>query len=293
MVLAEITTGKEFVDGGSLYSSVSPGITGGGFEALHVYDSTVRAPSFCSFAGGPGCLLSGVGLGRPGIATTIAEVLVERSLVLGSRSDNDGGAGYPDGPAGIDAPSSVVMVFDSTVRGGAAGNYYAYPSGDCATLCFGSGGAAVVASELFHSSSTLTGGAGATWHGRTSEFEPYVACPCTGPNGAPAVTDLRNTQLVRMLTMTNTPTVGGTLTLVHRGGRNAILLASDHLGAPTRMPRQGLLFLRSPTTNLGTISPGPVSIPIPPVLALIGTEIAFQTLEARWGLMRPVAGVIR
>jgi hypothetical protein len=292
VVLSNLSTGKEFVDG-SEYYSVSPGITGGGFDALHVYDSSVRAPSFCSFGGGPGCLLTGVGLGRPGIQTSVAEVLIERSLVQGSRSDNDGYGGYPDGPAGIDAPASAVLVFDSTVRGGPAGNYYSYPYGNCATLCFGSGGAAVVAAALYHSRASLVGGAGAAWHGRDDFDDPYVPCPCSGPSGAPATTSVAPVRLHGTLEMPSPPAIGTTLTLIHRGGAGAILLSSTGVGAPTRQPALGYLFLANPSTNLGTIGPGNVGVPIPALTMLIGGELAFQTVELHVGLSRPVSGVIR
>src|SRR6185503_7014906 len=181
VVLSDVSTGKEFVPG-SQYFSVSPGIAGGGFDELHVYDSTIRASSFCSFSGAPGCLLTGVGTGEPGIEVGVPTIVLERSLVVGSRSDNDGYTGYPDGPAGIDAPASTVIALDTTVRGGPSGNYYSYPSGTCDGLCSGSGGPAVLAAALYQSRSLLVGGAGATWHGRESESDPYELCPCTGPD---------------------------------------------------------------------------------------------------------------
>jgi hypothetical protein len=293
VVLSDVSTGKEFVNGNQFYE-VSPGIAGGGFGELHVYDSLIRAPSFCSFSGGPGCLLSGVGLGEPGINVNVPVIVLERSLVQGSRSDNDGGSGYPDGPAGIDAPASTVLAFDTTIRGGPSGNYNAYPYGSCEGLCFGSGGPAVVAEVLYRSNSVLTGGAGATWHGRESENEPYVVCPCTGPSGAPWVVSVQSVDLRSTLNMPVPPQLGTDLTLLHRGASGAKLLVTLDLGLPTKFPpTRGLFFLHGSPSLVGTIGNGTVLVSIPATPSLIGAEVAFQTIEPGVGFAPPVAGVIR
>jgi len=93
---------------GHLYSSIAGGIAGGGFETLELQQCRIEAPVYWRWhltcAGGPG------------ISVDVEHVLVVDSEVLASEGRHDF-CGYARGAAGIDAPSSSVEIFGSTVVG--------------------------------------------------------------------------------------------------------------------------------------------------------------------------------
>jgi len=93
---------------GHIYSYVSGGIVGYGFDALELYQCNISAPSYWRWhlacAGGPG-IKAGVG-----------RVLLVGSTVLASQGRSDCCHNAP-GAAGIDAPGSLVELSSSSVVG--------------------------------------------------------------------------------------------------------------------------------------------------------------------------------
>jgi hypothetical protein len=133
VVLANIVTGG--VSDGGFFSTSGAAIAGGGFSSLVIADSTIAAPDWI--------LLTGLAAGRPAISTTVPNIIIERSTVTGQASETDDCYGVAiNGPAGISAPSSKVVLLDSTVTGGNGSelcSYFAAPTTN-ACPCAGEGG---------------------------------------------------------------------------------------------------------------------------------------------------------
>ena len=288
VVLVGIKTFKEFVDGMSKYGYVAPGIEGGGFDELHVYDSDVRAPNFC-FYGTPFCNLSGTGAGTPGIGVSVPFVVVERSSVEGSRTDSDIGAPAAADAAGIDAPGTVVVV-DSSVTGGSAGAFDTFfiggcPPSSCPDL---PGGPGVRGDTLHHAGSTIAGGQGATW----IDYGGGGFCCQSDPGSAFEVTLER--PMLNDLSAAGPMVLGRDYVLrLSAPGPLARLLVAVGLEPPLHLVGLGDLFLPQETTqSLGpVVTPGEVRLRIPADPAFLGRTISFQLVDPTNGLSRPVVAV--
>jgi len=288
VVLSQIHTGGVAV--GFSHSQTTPGISGGGFDELHVYDCDIHSPEWCC--------LTGLGPGRPGIAVTVPFVIVERSTVTGSATSIDDTmlvSGWP-GPPGIDAPNSTVVVLDSTVHGGASAEF-TYPSPQCGGDCpNGNGGTGVVADVLYSADTALLGGAAARWR------DP-IGNPCcsSGAVGAPFVANT-SIPMANALDADGPPRLGETFVLHIAGvttraagthpGPIAILRMSEGIDPPVSVPGQGLLFLSGTPLSLGVFPAlGDVEVPIPLDMSLLGFEATFQFLGRPGGYSRPVGGL--
>lgn len=268
---------------GYLDSVASPGITGGGFGELQVYDSEIRAPEW-SF-------LTGLGAGKPGIEVSVPFVLVERSLVKGSRTDNDSSAilSGVDGPPGISAADSIVVVLDSTVQGGASG-VFRYPSNECDFGCpGGQGGAGVVCETLYHAASTFQGGAGATWETQDGSLTccQYLDGP---PIVASTVKPLANDLVGEERRMRQ-----GSEYVLHLAtpGPTATLRGALGIGPPVLTPGGERFLDLSSTMTLGEVStPGDYVLKFSSNPTLVGQVMAFQLVDPTTGFSRPVAGVV-
>jgi len=290
VVLSRIRTGGTAV--GFTQSFNTAGILGGGFDELHLYDCDVHSPEWCC--------LTGLGTGQPGVSVTVPFVLVERSSVTGSATNIDDTmmtSGWP-GPPGIDAPSSTVVVLDSSVRGGASAEF-TFPSFDCGGSCpNGSGGAGVVADVLYYSDSALDGGAAARWRDPMGN-----TCCSSGTVGAPFVANTVNL-LGNALDADGPPRLGSTYVLHVASGTGsratsahpgpaAVLKMSNGIDAPVNVGGLGALFLSGAPVSLGVVPAfGDVGVPLPLDLTLYGREVAFQLLGRPSGYSRPLSGVL-
>ncbi|MED6333799.1 MAG: hypothetical protein VYE81_00250 [Planctomycetota bacterium] len=278
VTLGRIETGG--VTEGHIFGASAPGISGGGFDSLVVYDSTVRAPGWI--------FLTGVADGQPGIQVSVPDVYIERSLVEGSASDTDDCYSFgPDGPLGLSAPGSV-SVFDSTVRGGAAGaSYYCLPGPFCGCPPSGVGGAGIVAGTLLHSNSTIEGGDGATWQDSDGNL-----C-CVQASWQPAVVGAEIALAGLAGSGAFTLSQSYTLDSPSATTPSLLLLFSLGLGSPIELPGLGWAFL-----DLGSF--GSLGLPTFPLTftmgtnpGLVGAELAFQGFDlVSSALSRPVSGVI-
>lgn len=265
------------------------GISGGGFDELAIYDSTIYAP-FVIPCGGRA-------FGTPAVSTNIPFVVLERCLLVGSRTDDSEltGHGSP-GPPGIHAPGSTVLALDSYVQGGDSGWFTTHP--DYGYLCddflygSGRGGPGIAAATLYHSGSTLVGGVGAIFDAYLYEGGPYGRCPCRSPDGVPVVSGARATELPKDLKIRSNFSIGSTIELSYERPGPGALLFSFGLAQPRIFPRDSLLFLQAPQYPVGVIA-GQFTIPVPRLRSLIGRQVAFQVFNRLLGATRPVGGVFR
>mgnify|MGYP001371977146 CR=1 FL=1 len=184
---------------------VAPGISGGGFDTLHLYSCSIQALSYCGYGyGATGeCATSYCcqgSEGSPAIAVSVGTTIIEDSYVEASAAAS-GGCARVAGCAGVLAEGGVVIVINSSVHGGNAGNYYLPgPDRPCdpneRRTSNVAGGAAVRCLELMSRGSTLAGGRGASWTriAETTCPDPPVTYSyfCyQSPDGPPAVTGVQ------------------------------------------------------------------------------------------------------
>jgi hypothetical protein len=272
-------------------ATLGSGIVGGGFDELHVIDSSIELnPSY-----------SGLGHGNDAIEVDVPVLLVSGSAIKGKGSDTDAscfGFVHEDLAAGIRAPNSQVILLDSTVGGGAT-KFLCCVSCDCPTLpnptLGGSGGPGVVADRVFLSNSQVTGGQGA-------EYLAYPFGDTYTPLGNPlhclSQADgpdfVMNDYDALYDSLSGPPTVapGEVYQLTTDGFFTTALFAA--LGSqPPQLSSAGWIFLDlASTVFLGLVSSSAViPIPIPADASLLGLEFGFQALDD-FGLTRPVFAVI-
>jgi hypothetical protein len=271
------------VDGG-FYSACDPSIAGGGFAALHVFDSLVEgAPWQFEY--------NIVYPGADAIRVDVPFVWIERCTVRGADSVADGHntyAGAFDAGDAIVAPGTVVLL-DSSVRGGDGPSlpWDAGGLGGCAPTCpGGSGGDGVVSAQLVRANSSIEAGSGTQWLD-----ELGVDFCCQGPAGL-ALDVGTVTSLADDLTSSGPALAGAPYTLAWTAPGPAVLLfvspgvgPAPHFGA-ARLFLEGPLFL-----GLLLPSPSQLTTHIPGSPAYSGLEFAVQ-LYTTQGWSRPVAAVI-
>jgi hypothetical protein len=289
VVVANIEFGGAAVDDSVTY--LEPAISGDGFRELYVYDSKVVAPVWMPW------VPSGIAYGESGIRTSVPFVLVERSLVQASKSNSDT---TPvtfdfDGVPAIDAPGTVV-VLDSTILGGDAGEYCMIPGPGCGSCCsgsYGQGGPGIVCSELFHSGSEILGGKGATWFGASGFSSCAVVCSVSD-SGLPFGVG-SEVSLPSDLAASGPFQLGEPLTLTWSTTGPSQLFFSFGAEPPLPVPGLGWIFLDvKKTVPLGVLpaTTGASSVAIPAEPALAGIPAAFQLFDFEGILGRPVSGVL-
>ena len=281
VVLVNVSTSA--VVSGSTYFRGGDGIAGGGFDELHVLDSSIAA--------GELCCLSGLGYGDSGIDTSVQLVWIERSTVSGSRTDIDGTLGNraPDAEPGVRAPGQVVAL-ESVLEGGDNGVYgwYSGGNGECPPPCpAGGGGNAVECDTLFTADSSLVHGMGATW---VDDLTFSFCCQVPSPTLPNANTHLT---LPSSFDPVASPSIGGPFHLSwSTPGPTAWLLTSTTIEAGT-LYRFGVWFL-GPFGNVASRpvhSPGSYGATVPNDPTLIGARVGFQLYDRTIGLSRPVTVV--
>jgi hypothetical protein len=275
VTLSRITVGGTAI--GAISSQNAPGIRGGGFLELHVYDSEIHAPEWCC--------LTGLGVGEAGIDVAVPFILVERSMVTGARTDTDTTqlTGGVDGGRGIAGPGTLV-VLDSTVLGGDSG-FFCFPSASCDFGCPGGrGGAGIQGPTLYHAGSTIEGGAGAFWK------DDFGVLCCQYDNGpATAV----GTEVAMANELVGKRVVLGKRYTLHATapGPSAFLLSSFDVDPPTSTGF-GELFLGGTVFLESVATPGDIEIDFPLLLEMTGREVGFQLLDPTGGLSRPVSSAL-
>jgi len=297
VVLTDIHAEKQAAGSFQIWG-LAPGIQGGGFDELHVLDSVVRAPSFCAYGGQGGalpCQLNGSmypGQSALSIEGVLPLVFLERCTLEGSRSEGYDPSFPLPGPAAVRAPNSTVVVLDSSLQGGACGAFDLPVPATCSDFAgLGSGGPGIVAQSLYHAGSTFTGGAGGTLSGLLDDGSPGP-CPWTGPEGKPIESRTRAVALRADLVLDTPPTIGTSFTLRYHGSAPGVLYASLNLHAPRAAPL-GAWFLGPTPALAGSVQPGPNTLAIPALSALVGKELALQAIAPLSGLTGPVASVLR
>lgn len=268
------------------------GIEGGGFEELHIHGSHIEG-------GRAGA--SGTGHGTPGIAVDVPVILLVRSQVFGHNPDSEYCAGrLPDDPeAGIDAPSSTVVVIDSLVVGGGLGNL-------CCAFCIcppslsglgGHGGPGIRCDKLFQANSSVSGGAGAIFVAYPGAELAGSGVPCGQlPGGAPFTANV-HVPLPNDAWGSGPLRMGATWVLSwNTPGALAALYASFQPAGPILVQGVGWLFAAPGSAFFVAPVPGgqtfslPIAVPARP--SLLGLEVVFQLVDPSSGLTRPVLGAL-
>ena len=286
VTLSNIKTGGSI---GGIASHVGSGVTGGGFDELHIFDSVLRGNAWTA--------VTDPAPGAPGLSVSVPFVLIERSTVEASASLEVTGLGGAESVAGIQASSSTVVVLDSTVKGGTGGPWYMHPSwgpcsgfGSCTPCAIGVGGAGIKCHTLHHAGSTIIGGKGADWYDDTWAY-------CTTLPDGPAVSAVVEVPLSNNLVGTDKMKLGSTYGLLWTTpGPSAWLFFSLGVGPPLQIPGLGLGYLDlGSAVSLGVhAAPGAATFAIPSTPALLGQTVAFQAFDPTAGVItRPVAGTLQ
>lgn len=277
---------------GFIFGSAQPAIGGSGFASVHVYDSTVRAPTWFN--------LTGTGSGTSAIGLPGATVVLARSDVRGADSETDGsGFGVPNGVPGISA--ETVIVLDSNVVGGGAGMSYFRFGPPQPTPCpctafgmFGYGGPGISATRLFDAGSTIQGGAGSPVQ---FSFPPGFTFWSWGrqPAGPPFEVTLHVTVESALFAFAP-PELGSTFAVTvypPAFGSGAVLVG--RMGSAPMLFLGTWLFLDA-SALYGSFPTPPgqfdLSVPIPNVQALAGLSLSFQYVSSAGSLYNPIAAVI-
>ena len=268
----------------TVYTECDPSISGGGFDALHVFDSDVHGAPWqftynWTFAG------------ADAIRVDLPLVWIERCQVRGADSDAGDNATQTvpvDAGDGIVSTGTVVLL-DSTVRGGdgAVASWDDGGNGGCPPICpGGAGGDGVAAPRLVRANSSVAAGAGMVWLD-----ELGVSGCCTGPAGTALIVG-EEVPLANDLVASGPAKLGQPWTLSWSlPGPAAILFVSAGVGAAPQLGAPKLHLL--PPLFLGIVVSTPSTLPVlvPADTVLTGLEFGVQ-MYGTSGWSRPVAGVL-
>ncbi|HEX5010880.1 MAG TPA: hypothetical protein VFY71_10805 [Planctomycetota bacterium] len=269
---------------GTVYSDCAPSITGGGFDALHVFDSLIEGSPW-QFA------YNFTFPGADAIDVSVPLVWIERCTVRGADAaagDNSNHQEAVDAGDAVIATGSVVLL-DSTVSGGDGPtlSWDAGGAGGCPPVCpGGAGGDGIACASLVQANSTITAGAGSHWLG-----ENGIGDCCDGPSGT-ALLVASHTLLGQDLTSSGPARLGQSWSLAwSTPGPAAVLFVSAGVGMAPQLGAPKLHLL--PPLFLGVVlsSPGALSTTVPADAALTGLEYGVQVYSSA-GWTRPIAGVL-
>jgi hypothetical protein len=285
VTLSNITTGGSV---GGIASWIGPGVSAGGFDELHIYDSVLRGNKWTA--------TTDPAEGAPGLTTSIPFVMIARSTVeasasIGSSPTAPGGA---ETVPGISAPSSTVVVLDSTVHGGTGGPFYLWdgwgPCGSCSgCTTLGVGAPGIVCDTLHHAGSVILGGKGADW------FDAW-GTHCTTLSDGPPIVAATEVSLANNLFGSGPMKLGSTYGLTwSTPGPLTWLFFSPGIGFPLQISGLGFGYLDiGSVVQLGAFpAPGSVNFGIPALPVLLGKEVALQAFDPAVGATRPVIGTLQ
>jgi len=275
---------------GCLADAMAGGITGGGFETLEVFECDIAAPEYL-------CVADSGSVGGPGISVTTGHVLVVQSTVRASW-----GRGpfceQGRGAAGIEAPSSLVEIYDSTVAGSSFidpcfDSSSVPPSCPDSSMMAQAAGPGVRADVLRGEGNVVAGGAPTSWRSFTqtgvNSWEGEWADCGAGPGGGEILAP-RVFSFASDLDLTGSPTLGGTLTLSWTVPRPLSALYVQVGSDATR----GKWCLTSRAIQLVLSGPtGTIQGRLPLRIGILGATLAFQVYGFNHYQSRPQFVVIR
>jgi hypothetical protein len=276
----------------------APGISGGGFDELHVLDTTIEMESG----------FSGLGHGGHAIDVDVPFVLIANSDVHGIGSDSDHCLGmlHSEEFAGVRNPNGTVMVIDSTIRGGSGGatEFLCCIACPCPALpddaLGGQGGPGIIADQVLLANSTVLGGEGATfWSYPLGSPSSPIGTPtsCGKQDDGPEIVASALHVLGGTLSGASSASPGGTYVLGwDLPGPGAFLFFSPGATEPVPIGASFLVLEAATASFLGPIptgSPQSLTVSLPAAPELLGIEFAFQAWDAGLGLTRPVVGVVQ
>jgi len=269
---------------GSVYEACDPSISGGGFDALHVFDSLIVGAPW-QFA------YNFTFPGADAIDVDVPLVWVERCTVRGADAaagDNATHMTAVDAGDGIVSTGTVVLL-DSSAQGG-DGPQLSWDDGGgggCPPVCpGGAGGDGVACQRLERANASISAGAGSVWLD-----ENGISTCCEGPAGSALVVG-EDVPLANDLVASGPALLGQPWTLSWSlPGPAVILFVSAGVGPAPQLGAPKLHLL--PPLFVGAVLATPSSLPVtvPPDTTLTGLEFGVQVYSIQ-GWSRPVAGVL-
>lgn len=262
----------------------APFIGGGGFEALHIYDSEIQASN-----GGQ------TGAGQAGVTVDadVARVVVVNSVVRGGSVGDADCAGMPsDAGTAIRLPGGTVVAIDSTIVGGQA-------VFTCCTFCDcpddpaslkGHGGLGVEAGLLYTARSTVRGGPGAQYGAYASASGQPVSCAPL-PGGQAMLVGSHVVFTGDLLQGSGPMHQGeGWLLSSDLSSPSNRLFWSSGVSAPLSTGYGLTLLDLAFLVDLGHLPAGPqqLVIQVPTDTYLVGLQVVLQALGSQTGLSLPV-----
>lgn len=277
---------------GSWYAQAAPGLAGGGFRSVELSDCQISAASW-EFASGYAAAADGVLL-DPGVDS----LLVSSCLILGGQGANDSLAGLPvfapRGGAAVRAPSTLVTVLDSQLRGGKGTDVAIYPAlgcpGSCDDVVDGQGGEGLVAATLLRANALILGGEGAQV-GCISGGMAVITCQAA--RGDDVLSPSRPIMLPDRLHSDGSPIAGLPWLLSWDSSASTVLmLFSIHSQMPVPFGDRGYLFCDPASSLFLGLTGASVVFQVPADSGLLGLPVMVQIFEQGVGLSRPISGVV-
>ncbi|MGQ0553385.1 MAG: hypothetical protein ACT4PU_09215 [Planctomycetota bacterium] len=266
-------------------------IAGGGFEALHIYDSVIDGAPWQD-------VYNTVIPGADAVRVDLPLLWIERCTVRGGDTGFDPQDNFTSshdaGTAIIN--TGTVVLLDSTVRGGRGPGGEGFGgiswddggNGGCPPACpGGAGGDGVICDRLVRAASSIAAGAGTVW-----KDDNGVNTCCQGPSGTALIAAVGVTDLANDLVSSGPARLGQPYSLAWTTPGPLVLLFVASSVAPAPQLGAPGLYLQPPLF-LGTalVSPGGLQATIPNTPAFAGLELALQCYSLQ-GWSRPVATVI-
>lgn len=267
-----------------LSASPPPGISGSGFDQLHLKDCYVIAPN-------RGLGFTGLGYGSGAVTASVELLVLEGTFAVGGGSGIDSACPHPidnlEPPPAIGA--QVAVLIDS---GGQGGNLASFQQDGCdPTACPQvPGGAGIVCSELYYTGSypPARGGVPASWLNCSLQY-------CCQSDPGPDVVASKVVSIPSALAAKRFSRMGESLWLdITTPGPLARLLFAFDFGTPLEVPGLGYYFLDPSTTrSVGVVaSPGRLENRIPYSSYLIGKKLCFQAIDPTSGYTNPVSSIV-
>jgi len=292
-------------------SNGTPTLSGGGFDSVWLEGCSIEHNNTQ-----PSGMIT---LSFPAIELgSVKRLTVINSQLVGGPAGIDAcgpASFFIDGQAGIRAPSTSVLLIDSTVKGGAGGSLTETTFEACpASLSDwgGRGGDGVVAKDVHSWNSTVSGGIGVKWERYVSQLcgvGSTVACG-TQPSGQAFVVtgNLAQTSCSRLTQATGAIPLGGIWALswdavapscapatVTPGVVGFLFVAPQTPSEPIALGGDWV-FLDPLMATLAGAFPSDVSqsyqFPVPLIPSLLGLPVSAQVLLADGQLSGPTSGLL-